>query len=483
MSTSQGPTEGKPIHKSQIAASISDTWKESIVPTLQDYIRIPALSPLFDPDWEGTGAINQARELLEQWARAHAPEGMVLETVQLPGRTPVLFAEIPGNGSGTALLYGHFDKQPEMEGWDPDKGPWEPVIENGRLYGRGGADDGYALFASIEAVRALQREGVDHPRVVLLIEASEESGSVDLPAYLESLAPRIGQCDLVAALDSTCGDYERMWVTTSLRGALVGELSVKLLHEGVHSGDGSGVVASTFRVVRQLLDRIEDSKTGHVLPEWLHAEVPGERLEQAALAADVLGSLGDKFPLVDGARAVSDQPIELVLNRSWRPTLSIVGADGLPSMQKAGNVLRPMTGVKISVRLPPTVDAVAANEKLKELLESDPPYGAQVEFTPRVPGQGWHMKPAQSWFSDSVDEASRAFFDKTPVYMGSGGSIPFLASLQESQPNAEFLVTGVLGPNSNAHGPNEFLELKTGERLTACLALLLARMAERAVPA
>lgn len=472
-----GPTDNL-IHKSQIAASIAETWKDSIVPTLQDYIRIPALSPLFDPDWEATGAIDRARVLLEQWARDHAPAGMELETIQLPGRTPVLFAEIPGTGEGTALLYGHFDKQPEMEGWHEGKGPWEPVIENGRLYGRGGADDGYALFASLEAVRSLQREGVDHPRVVVLIEGSEESGSVDLPAYLESLAPRIGACDLVVALDSTCGDYERMWVTTSLRGALVGELSVKLLHEGVHSGDGSGVVASTFRVVRQLLDRLEDSKTGHVLPEWLHAEIPNERLEQAALAADVLGSLGDKFPLVDGATAVSDQPIELVLNRSWRPTLSVVGADGLPPMQKAGNVLRPMTGVKISVRLPPTVNAAAANEKLAELLTADPPYGAQVEFTPRVPGQGWHMDPVKPWFSAAVDEASRAFFDKPPVYMGSGGSIPFLASLQESQPDAAFLVTGVLGPNSNAHGPNEFLELKTGERLTACVALILARMAE-----
>ena len=467
------------MNAQELSKSIAETWKTSIVPTLQDYIRIPALSPLFDPEWESTGAIDQARVLLEQWARDHAPDGMTLETVKLPGRTPVLFAEIPGKAAGTALLYGHFDKQPEMTGWDEGKGPWEPVIENGRLYGRGGADDGYALFASLEAIRALQRQGIDHPRIVVLIEGSEESGSVDLPAYLDTLAPRIGQCDLVVALDSTCGDYERLWCTSSLRGALVGELKVSMLREGVHSGDGSGVIASTFRVVRMLLDRIEDPSTGRILPPWLHAEIPSERLEQAKIAADVLGSLGRKFPVLDGVQALSDDPVELVLNRSWRPTLSVVGADGLPSMQKAGNVLRPMTGVKISVRLPPTVNAVEANAKLKELLEAGPPFGAHVEFSPRVPGQGWHMQPVQPWFTEALEEASQEFFGQRAAIMGSGGSIPFLASLQESQPNAHFLVTGVLGPNSNAHGPNEFLELKTGERLTCSVAWVLAKMARQ----
>jgi acetylornithine deacetylase/succinyl-diaminopimelate desuccinylase-like protein len=463
----------------KLAESIAHTWTSSITPALQDYIRIPALSPLFDPDWESTGALDRAMELLEQWARDNAPEGMTLETIKLPGRTPVIFAEIPGKGEGTAFLYGHFDKQPEMSGWDDDKGPWEPVIENGRLYGRGGADDGYALFASIEAVRALQREGMDHPRVVLLIEGSEESGSVDLPAYLETLSDRIGKCDLVIALDSTCGDYERMWCTTSLRGALVGELNVSMLTEGVHSGDASGVVASTFRVVRQLLDRIEDPHEGRILPEWLFAEIPGERVEQAAAAAEVLGHMGAKFPLLPGVQALSDDAVELVLNRSWRPTLSVVGADGLPPMQSAGNVLRPMTGVKISIRLPPTVNAADANDKLKDLLESDPPFGAHVHFEPRVPGQGWHMAPTQPWFDEALNEASQEFFGHPAVMMGSGGSIPFMADLQKSQPDAHFLVTGVLGPQSNAHGPNEFLELKTGERLTACVAWVLARMASQ----
>lgn len=463
-----------------IARTVSHTWNESIVPTLADYIRVPALSPLFDPQWEEHGEIDRALHLLREWSVAHAPRGCTFEDIRIPGRTPVLFAEIEGSAPGNVLLYGHLDKQPEMTGWSEGKGPWIPVIENGRLYGRGGADDGYAIFAALEAVNALQREGKAHPRIVVLIEASEESGSPDLPAYLEHLAPRIGACDLVAALDSTCGDYERLWCTTSLRGAVVGSLTVELLREGVHSGDASGVVASTFRVIRQLLDRLEDSQTGEVLPAWMHTEIPASRVEQARAASAILGDMAAKFPFVEGATAVTTDPVQQVLNRSWRPTLSVVGADGLPSMAKAGNVLRPMTAVKISLRLPPTVDGVMATAKVKELLESDPPYGAHVRFEPRVPADGWAMPEAAPWLSTALEEASQQFFGKSCAYMGSGGSIPFLAALAKAHPNAQFLVTGVLGPNSNAHGPNEFLELRTAERLTASLAWILGKMGDAA---
>lgn len=461
---------------SRIAATVRTTWTSSIVPTLTEYIRVPALSPLFDPDWEKNGEIDRALRLLRAWCEQHAPNGAEFEEIRLPHRTPVLFAEIEGSAPGTVLIYGHLDKQPEMTGWTNGRGPWKPVLENGRLYGRGGADDGYAVFAALEAINALQREKMAHPRIVVLIEACEESGSPDLPAYLAHLAPRIGSCDLVVALDSTCGDYERLWCTTSLRGAVVGALTVELLTEGVHSGDASGVVASTFRVVRQLLDRLENSVTGEILPPWLHAEIPAVRIEQAKQASEILGDLARKFPFVEGARPVTGDPVEQVLNRSWRPTLSIVGADGLPSIAKAGNVLRPMTAVKVSLRLPPSLDGIAATQRVKELLESDPPYGARVRFEPRVPADGWDMPEAAPWLSKALEEASQKFFGRSCAYMGSGGSIPFLAALAKAHPQAQFLVTGVLGPNSNAHGPNEFLELRTAERLTASLAWIVGRM-------
>ncbi|MCW0459990.1 hypothetical protein NB717_001058 [Xanthomonas sacchari] len=458
---------------------LSEKWDDDIVPQLVDYIRIPNKSPMFDADWVAHGYMADAVALMERWARAQAIPGLQVEVVQLEGRTPLIYLEVPASsdatGEDTVLLYGHLDKQPEMTGWDADLGPWTPVLKGDRLYGRGGADDGYALFGSLAAIQALQDQGIPHARCVVLIEACEESGSYDLPAYVDHLAARIGKPSLVVCLDSGCGNYEQLWCTTSLRGLAGGNFSVKVLSEGVHSGDASGVVPSSFRVLRDLLSRLEDEATGKIKVDGLYADIPEERLAQARKVAEVLGDeVYSKFPFLPGMRPMHEDLSELVLNRTWRPALSVTGADGLPPLASAGNVLRPETAVKLSLRLPPTLDGKHAGELLKDVLLRDPPYGAEVSLALEKSSSGWNA-PAQSpWLTDAIEAASQAAFGKPAMYMGEGGSIPFMGMLGEKFPGAQFMITGVLGPHSNAHGPNEFLHIPMGKRVTACVSRVIA---------
>src|SRR5687768_4686061 len=459
---------------------IAKFWDEAVVPALVDYIRIPAKSPHFDPAWAKNGHIDAAVKLAAQWCRQHAVPGMKLEIVQLDQRTPVLFIEIPGKADGNLLVYGHLDKQPEMTGWRDGLGPWTPKLEGEKLYGRGGADDGYAVFCGLAAVRALQQEKRPHARIAMLIECCEESGSYDLPAYLEALAPRIGTPDLVVGLDSGCGNYEQLWGTTSLRGLVNGVLTVEVLTEGVHSGDASGVVPSSFRIARLLLERIDDAETGIVKHSAFHAQVPPERGEQAKRAAGVLGEeIWRKFPFAGSTRPVSIDLADLVLNRTWRPMLAVTGADGLPPPASAGNVLRPKTALVLSLRLPPTVKAESAARQLQAILETDPPYGARVKFDYGQAATGWHAPQTAAWLDAAVETTSIKNYGKSAMWMGEGGTIPFMAMLGAKFPSAQFLITGVLGPHANAHGPNEFLHLGYAKRLTACVADVIAAHAAR----
>ncbi len=466
----------------RLRAFVEAAWADRILPALEDYVRIPAKSPGFDREWQAHGHLDRAVQLAADWARARPVEGLRVEVVRLPGRTPLLLMEVPGHGDATVLLYGHLDKQPEMTGWEDGLGPWRPVRRGDRLYGRGAGDDGYAAFAALTAIEALQAHGVPHARCVIVVETCEESGSGDLPAYMDALAGRIGTPDLVVCLDSSCGNYEQLWMATSLRGLVNGELSVEVLREGIHSG-ASGAVPSSFRILRQLLSRLEDERTGQVRVRELQVAIPPERLRQAGAVAAAIGAdLGARFPLLPGMRLASDDPAALVLDQTWRPALAITGADGLPPVADAGNVLRPRTAVKVSLRLPPTLDAHRAAGVLKELFETDPPYGARVRFAAETPSQGWDAPPLAAWLDASLDRASRTHFGRPPMFAGVGGSIPFMSMLGERFPHAQFVITGVLGPGSNAHGPNEFLHVPTGVRVTACVAEVLADHHRAACP-
>jgi acetylornithine deacetylase/succinyl-diaminopimelate desuccinylase-like protein len=453
----------------------ASTFRESIIPRLSEYIRIPNKSPLFDAGWESHGHMTRAAELMAAWCREQPVAGLTVEILHEPGRTPVLFCEIPGDGPDTVLLYGHMDKQPEFTGWAEGLSPWEPVLRDGKLYGRGGADDGYAVFSSLTAIRLLQEQKIPHARCVVLIEACEESGSYDLPHYVEVLANRIGSPTLVVCLDAECGNYEQLWCTTSLRGNLVGNLVVEGLTEGVHSGAGTGIAPSVFRIARTLLARVESDVTGDILVDELSVPIPPARIEQARAAAAVLGSqVAGKLPFVPGARALSDAPVELVLNNTWRPTLAVTGAAGLPAMENAGNVLLPRVEFKLSFRLPPTAAADSAATAIKRRLEADPPYGVHVRFDVDSSLPGWDAPPIAAWLEGSMRDASRATFGREAMYLGTGGSIPFIGMLGERFPETQFLVTGVLGPHSNAHGPNEFLHLDCAQKLTVCVAKIIA---------
>ena len=465
----------------KLARAIDIKWDGEIVPRLIDYIRLPCKSPHFDPDWASNGHIDAAVAMAETWCRAQNVSGMQIETVRLPGRTPVLFFEIPARGGagGTVLMYGHLDKQPEMVGWREGFGPWVPVMEDGKLYGRGGADDGYAVFASLAAVLALAAQDAPHARIVGLIECCEESGSYDLPAYLEALAPRMGKVDFVIGLDSGCGNYDQLWVTTSLRGLAAGTLSIDVLDEGVHSGDASGIVPSSFRIARLLLDRLEDATTGRIKPPQFHCAIPMERVQQAAQAGEILGdTVYRKFPFIGGTRPMLTNPGEAILNRTWRPFLSVVGADGMPAIKDAGNVLRPRTALKLSLRLPPLVDAQQAIEAMKKLLEADAPSSARVRFEPDQAASGWSAPPTAAWLKSALETASQSHYGKPAAMMGEGGTIPFMGMLGKHFPDAQFLITGVLGPKSNAHGPNEFLHVAYAKKLTACVAEVLVAHAK-----
>ncbi len=470
------------LDEDRTRAFIERLWSESVVPTLVDYIRIPNKSPAFDADWAEHGFMDQAVRLLVDWARPRvsALPGATLEVVRLEGRTPVILIEVPGQGPAgrsedAILLYGHLDKQPEMTGWTEGLGPWTPVLDGERLYGRGGADDGYALFGALSAMLVLADQGLPHARCVVLIEACEESGSYDLPFYVEHLAARIGKPSLVVCLDSGCGNYDQLWLTTSLRGMLAGELRVEVLEEGVHSGDASGVVPSSFRILRGLLSRLEDPADGKIRLTELWVDIPADRVAQAQSAARALGAeTWSKFPFPPGMKPVSEDPVELILNRTWRPQLATIGMAGLPAPEDAGNVLRPWTSAKISLRLPPTLDAEEAQARVKAALEADPPYGAKVSFTPEGAASGWRAPPLAPWLEASLKRASLASFGAGAAMMGEGGSIPFMGMLGERFPHAQFVITGVLGPHSNAHGPNEFLHLPTARKISAVVAQVVA---------
>jgi acetylornithine deacetylase/succinyl-diaminopimelate desuccinylase-like protein len=482
------------LDSQRLATDIDTQWDGDIVRQITDYIAIPAKSPGFEKDWAALGHIETVVRNAAQWIEAQKVDGLTLEVIRLPGRTPVIFFEVaastgdagtPRTGTQTVLMYGHLDKQPEFTGWRSDLGPWTPKYIDGLLYGRGGADDGYAVYASVAAVQALKRQGAAHPRIVGLIETCEESGSYDLLPYVEALRPRLGDVGLVVCLDSGAGNYDQLWLTTSLRGMAGGVLKVEILTEGVHSGDASGLVPSSFRILRHVLDRLEDSATGRLLPASFHCEVPVARMEQARATADILGDeLYKRFPwahydcggATQFALPTTTDPLEALLARTWRPTLSVTGVDGFPAMKDAGAVLRPYTAFKLSLRLPPLVEAAGAVQELKKLLEDNAPYNARVTFEGGGGATGWNAPESETWFEEALNAASLAHYGAPCGHIGQGGTIPLMNLLSQGFPTAQMMVCGVLGPKSNAHGPNEFLHVPYARKLTAAVAEVIARM-------
>ncbi|HEX6346865.1 M20/M25/M40 family metallo-hydrolase [Umezawaea sp.] len=465
------------VDRSTLTRTVRGLWDDDILPSLSELVAVPAISPIFDSRWAENGHLAAAIEHVRAWITTRDLPGLTTEVHELPGHAPLLLVDVPASGSsveGTTVLYGHLDKQPPVADWSPGLGPWTPVVKDGRLYGRGAADDGYAGYAAIAALEAVHAAGGAHGRCIVLLETSEESGSPDLPAYLEHLGDKLGDVSLVVCLDSGGNDYERMWLTTSLRGLVQVGLTVRVLESGLHSGMASGIVPSSFRIARQLLDRVEDSTTGEVLVREMHGDVPANRVDEVREAvAAVPGSLTATVPFAGGTTAVDEDEVELALNGGWRPTLSVTGAAGLPPLDDAGNVLRPFTTLMLSFRLPPTVDAAVALDAVKKLLTSDVPYGATVELSRVESASGWNAPDLAPWLRDSLDRAAQDVFGSPWRTVALGGSIPFMGLLHEAYPRAQFLVTGAVGPDSNCHVPDESLHLDQARKVTEAVALVL----------
>jgi acetylornithine deacetylase/succinyl-diaminopimelate desuccinylase-like protein len=466
------------VDNQQLRTTVNRTWDAEILPSLSDLVRIPAVSVVFDARWAESGHLDAAVEHVRDWLGARDVPGATIEILRLPGRTPVLLMDVPASdgveSEATVLLYGHLDKQPPVGGWGDGLGPWTPVLRGDRLYGRGAADDGYSGYAATAAIEAVRASGGRHARCLVLLETAEESGSPDLPAYLEAYADRLGQVSLVVCLDSGGQDYERLWLTTSLRGLVSVTATVTVLESGQHSGMASGIVPSSFRIMRELLDRVEDSSTGEILLPELHGDTPAERVAEMKSLADMApGAARAAFPLLPGMSAVSDDDFELMMNNSWRPTLSIIGAAGLPLPENSGNVLRPSTTLTLSFRLPPSADPAEALAVVERALTTDVPYGAKVTLTRKETGPGWNAPATATWLQSALDSLSPTVFDGQWLTMRLGGSIPFMGSLAQSYPEAQFVVTGALANDSNPHVPDEWLHIPQAKRVTEAVALLL----------
>ncbi|MFT7220418.1 MAG: acetylornithine deacetylase/succinyl-diaminopimelate desuccinylase-like protein [Candidatus Azotimanducaceae bacterium] len=462
----------------EIKTYIEQYWEDQIIPSLSEYISIPNKSPLFDPDWEKNGYMEDAVSHIMAWVESQSVAGLHAEVHRITGKTPTILLTLepiqPAENCLNVLIYGHLDKQPEFDGWHADLAPFTPVRKDNLLYGRGGADDGYAIYSAVAALKYLTVKSIAHPRIVILIEASEESGSPDLAAYMDKLEPVIGDPDLVIALDSTCGNYDQLWLTTSLRGMLIADLGVRVLEEGVHSGAAGGIVPSSFRILRQLISRIEDEETGNIKPSFLNDQVPEKRRQEAIEAAKILAdSFADMYPFSGDTQPVSSDPVELVLNNTWMPSLAVTGIGGVPEPEQAGNVLRPETRARLALRIPPTTDALEAASQLKALVTATPPNGATVSFDMHTPNPGWHAPILNKKLDQLLNQVSGAFYGKPMAAMGCGGSIPFMEFLAHRSPKAQFVVTGILGPHSNAHGPNEFLHIPAAKKLTMCVTAML----------
>ena len=472
------------MQQETVRAEVGARWASQVLPSLAAFVEIPALSPAFDSSWQARGKLAAAVGHVKAWIDARGLPGARSEVIELAGRSPLLLADVPATtgaeGQGTVLLYGHLDKQPPVGGWADGLGPWTPVIRDGRLYGRGTADDGYAGYAATAALEAVRAAGGEHARAVLLLETGEESGSPDLPAYMDHLAGRLGDVTFVVCLDGGGGDYQRMWLTSSLRGLVSMTVTVRVLAAAQHSGLASGIVPSSFRILRQLLDRVEDSATGEIRIAEMNAAIPASRRAEAeAVAALDPGAQARLYPLVPGMRPTAGDDTELILGNTWRPTLSVIGAAGLPEPAAAGNVLRAWTTLRLSFRLPPTADAKAAAEALRAALTTDVPYGAAVDISDVEAENGWDAPPLAPWLAAALATSDKQVFGTPHRSLGIGGSIPFMGLLGRRYPGAHILITGALGSDSNAHVPDEWLNIRFAEQITEAVAHLLDAHARR----
>lgn len=448
----------------QIRDFVHKEIDENLIPNLKKFIEIPNVSRAYDENWDTNGLQQKAVKFCYDWALEQSIKGLDLKIIEREGLTPLLLGTVAPSkeeNKKNIFMYGHIDKQPPLtENWSEGLHPYKPVIRDGKLYGRGAGDDGYAFFMSVLLVKAYQTLGIEHPRVVLFFETDEESGSKDLMYYVDEFKDVIGKPDIILCLDSGALSYDSINITTSLRGMCSFTFRVSVLSEGVHSGDASGVTPSVFRIARQLLERVESVKTGEVVSDF-HVNIPSDKYTQAEKVIKIVGKGKEsEFPFLEGVKTTEEDAFRNYLNRTWKPQLTVIGVSGLPECKVAGNVCHPYVDFKISLRLPPTLDGQTAINMLKDIIVKDPPYNAKVEILSPIFGNGWNCNTYSDKFLKNLNELSLKEFGKEAMLIGEGGSIPFVGEFQKKFNDAVFMVTGILGPKTNAHGPDEFLPIE-----------------------
>ena len=458
--------------------------KSTLIPSISEFIKIPNQSRSFDSEWATNGLQEKACKFAMDFAEKQEIQNLTMTLIEEKDKTPAILAIIDPfknnetditDISKTILMYGHIDKQPPLHGkWSKGLGPHTPVIKNNKLYGRGGSDDGYAWFTCILLAKTLQQNGIPHNRLVLFFETDEESGSRDLMHHLNKYKNQIGEPSLIICLDSGTTDYDHMCLTTTLRGLICFKLRVDVLTHGVHSGSASGIIPSSFRILRNVLDQFENSNTGELPPQF-SVDIPQDKYGQAKLLTDLnQGNIDFKFPILEGVESMGYSGFQNYINRIWKPQLSITGIDGLPSISKAGNVLLPFTEVTCSLRLPPSKPAQQTKLDIQKFFDQVKiPHNAKLSCNILKTGSGFECPSYSPSFLEIINKSGLETFGNPVHFYGVGGSIPFLNDIKNVFPKSQFIITGVLGPNSNAHGPDEMLHLDYLEKLVLALAKIL----------
>ena len=459
---------------------VNDFFPNKVLPTFMNYVRIPNTTPSSDPNWKQTGNLLKAAELIVTWIKSLNLKDAKVYLLQDGDHTPFIFTDIAAtrkNDDRTILFYSHFDKMPATTGWDEGKGATKPVIENGRLYGRGTADDGYASFSVFTAVKCCQDHGVPLPRICITIEGCEESGEEDLRYYFLKLKPIFGNVALFVCMDAGCEDYKRLWVTTTLRGTVQAKVTVNTLSLDLNANLTSGVVPDNYLIMRTIIDALQNEKGEILVPELNLPEdlIPPERVEQCKKVAEIKGEQYKKdVPLYEETEALQSDIYQLVLNKCWRPCLTVIGADGIPKFEDSGNVMKPNLSFQISFRLPPHVDCEKAKEAIDKKIKESIPFNANVQVDIPFCSNGWDLNTFSKRIENTLNNGSKSFFGNELCYRGEGGSIPFVEFFQEHFPKADLANLGIAGMDCNEHGPNESLDLDACKKFIMTLAYLMS---------
>lgn len=471
------------MDKKSFEKYIEKMFTYNILPNLMDFIRIPNLSPAYDYNWKTNGLLLKAANLIISYAKSLNIKNAEINLIQDKGYTPLIFIDIPSsreNDNRTVLFYAHFDKQPYGTGWDEDKEPTKPVIINGRLYGRGSADDGYASFSILTAIKACQEHNCPMPRICIIFEGAEESTDEDLTYYFDKLLPIIGE-NVIAfiPLDSGCSDYERLWITNSLRGVVDFDIKITSLDNDCHFGpEASGRVAENLFLLRKALDGVVDTTTGEILiDEFFVKEIPTSIEKEMDKEIEIVGDkFFDDIPLYDGVKPLKSDVKEAMINNRWKPSISILGVDNCPKIEDNGFGVSKSINVRLSMRLPPGINGNNAMNALKKVINNNSYFSAKFEFGYMSLAEGWCLSDISERTKNVLNKASLEYFGKEIVFKGAGGSIPFITYFQTKYPKADVICTGILGADSFEHGPNENLNIEACKKMILILCYFLSEI-------